>query len=34
MARTGIRREDGDQRMEEITIVKVECVTLRDFVKL
>jgi CRISPR-associated protein Cas1 len=29
-ARTGIRREDGYQRMEEITIMKMKCVGLRD----
>ena len=31
-ARTGIRRKDGYQRMEEITIMKMKCVELKDFI--
>jgi CRISPR-associated protein Cas1 len=31
-ARVGIRRKDGFQRMEEITIIKMKCVELRDFI--
>jgi len=31
-ARTGIRRMDGYQRMEEITIMKMKCIELRDYV--
>lgn len=31
-ARTGIRRADGYQRMEELTIMKMKCIELRDFV--
>jgi CRISPR-associated protein Cas1 len=30
-ARTGIRRMDGYQRMEEITIMKIKCVELRNY---
>ena len=29
-ARIGIRRADGYQRMEEITIMKMKCIELRD----
>ncbi|MDE2590997.1 MAG: CRISPR-associated endonuclease Cas1, partial [Patescibacteria group bacterium] len=29
-ARTGIRRKDGYQRMEEITIMKMKCIELKD----
>lgn len=32
-ARTGIRRSDGYQRMEEITIMKMKAIELRDFLK-
>jgi hypothetical protein len=31
-ARVGIRRSDGYQRMEEITIMKMRCAELRDFI--
>lgn len=31
-ARVGIRRADGFQRMEEITIMKMKCIELKDFV--
>lgn len=31
-ARTGIRRSDGNQRMEEITIMKMKCIELKEFV--
>jgi hypothetical protein len=31
-ARIGIRRADGYQRMEEITIMKMKCNELKDFV--
>ena len=31
-ARTGIRRADGYQRMEEITIMKTKCIELKDFI--
>lgn len=31
-ARTGIRREDGNQMMEEITIMKMKCIELKNFV--
>lgn len=31
-ARTGIRRLDGYQRMEEITIMKMKCIELRDYI--
>jgi hypothetical protein len=31
-ARTGIRRADGYQRMEEITIMKMKCIELKDFI--
>ena len=31
-ARTGIRRKDGYQRMEEITIMKQKCIELKEFV--
>lgn len=31
-ARTGIRRADGYQRMEEITIMKMRCIELKDYV--
>jgi CRISPR-associated protein Cas1 len=30
-ARTGIRRADGYQRMEEITIMKMKCIELREY---
>lgn len=32
LARVGIRRADGFQRMEEITIMKMKCAELKDFV--
>ena len=32
-ARTGIRRMDGYQRMEEITIMKMKCIELRDCIQ-
>lgn len=32
-ARTGIRRSDGNQRMEEITIMKMKCVELKRFLE-
>ena len=32
-ARTGIRRKDGYQRMEEITIMKMKCIALSEFIK-
>src|SRR2546422_3580999 len=31
-ARTGIRRSDGYQKMEEITIMRMKCIELRDYV--
>lgn len=31
-ARTGIRRSDGNQKMEEITIMKMKCVELRSLI--
>jgi CRISPR-associated protein Cas1 len=31
-ARSGIRRADGFQRMEEITIMRMNCIKLKDFV--
>ena len=31
-ARIGIRRADGYQRMEEMTIMKMKCTELRDFI--
>jgi CRISP-associated protein Cas1 len=31
-ARSGIRRADGYQRMEEITIMRMKCIELREFV--
>ena len=30
-ARSGIRRSDGNQRMEEITIMKMKCIELKEF---
>jgi len=30
-ARTGIRRPDGYQRMEEITIMKMKCIELNAY---
>ncbi|MDE1726091.1 MAG: CRISPR-associated endonuclease Cas1 [Thaumarchaeota archaeon] len=32
-ARTGIRRKDGYQRMEEITIMKMKCIELKDLLE-
>lgn len=32
-AKTGIRRKDGDQMMEEITIMKMNCIELRKYVE-
>jgi hypothetical protein len=32
-ARAGIRRGDGYQRMEEIALIKMKCLELRDLVK-
>lgn len=29
-ARIGIRREDGYQRMEEVTIMKMKCIELKE----
>ena len=31
IAKTGIRRADGYQRMEEITIMKMKCIELKQF---
>jgi hypothetical protein len=31
-ANTGIRRADGYQRMEEITIMKMKCIELKHFI--
>ena len=31
-ARTGIRRADGYQRIEETTILKQKCIELQDFI--
>jgi hypothetical protein len=31
-ARTGVRRAHGFQRMKEITIMKMKCIELKDFV--
>jgi CRISP-associated protein Cas1 len=31
-ARTGIRRVDGFQKMEEITIMKMKCIGLKDLI--
>lgn len=31
-ARIGIRRTDGYQKMEEMTIMKMKCIELRDFI--
>ncbi|MGI0046756.1 MAG: CRISPR-associated endonuclease Cas1 [Nitrosotalea sp.] len=32
-ARCGIRRKDGYQRMEEITIMKMKCIELRNYIE-
>jgi hypothetical protein len=31
-ARAGVRRKDGYQKMEEITIMKMKCVELKEFI--
>jgi hypothetical protein len=31
-AKVGIKRADGFQKMEAITIMKMECIELRDFI--